>query len=166
MIVKKFRILIVDDENSNIKILKEILESDNIVQTSINGYQALEVAKETLPDLILLDIVMPEMDGYTVCRELKSRKDTRNIPIIFITMKNKSEDKTKGFQLGAVDYITKPFNPTIVKARVQTQLDLKLYREHLEKLVAVRTKELEIKALCLKEANTALNILLSHREEA
>ncbi len=84
------------------------------------------------PDLILLDVMMPEMDGYEVCRRLKEHKATAQIPIIFITGKHGEQDEIKGFEMGAVDYIRKPFNPVVVLARVQTHLDLKKYRDFLK----------------------------------
>ncbi len=170
---KELRILIVDDENINITVLMDILESEYIVQVAKNGIKALEIAKKSPTDLILLDIVMPEMDGYEVCNKLKLNSDTQNIPIIFITSKSEHEDEVKGLRLGAVDYITKPFNSTVVQTRVKTQLDLKLYGEQMEKLVAERTrqleiksKNLEIKSKDLEEANIALRVLVDNTQEA
>ncbi|MDM8524068.1 response regulator [Desulfococcaceae bacterium HSG8] len=143
--LSKQYILIVDDSPSNIKILAETLMSDYGISVATNGPDALEiVTSKRRFDLILLDIMMPEMDGYEVCRRLKNDESTFNIPIVFITAKTEEKDETKGFEIGAVDYITKPFNPVIVRARVRTHLDLKRYRDHLEDMVKERTTELTI----------------------
>ncbi len=132
---KKSRILIVDDAPENIRILGDALKGDHRISFAVNGREALGIARsDNVPDLILLDIVMPEMDGYEVCRQLKAGKKTRNIPVIFITAKSDEEDETKGLGLGAVDYITKPFSKAIVKARVRTHLELKRHRDILENL--------------------------------
>jgi len=139
----KQRILIVDDEPINIKLLFEIVKSDYEVSVATNGHEALRLAaSENPPDLILLDIMMPEMDGYEVCRKLKANPATEQIPVIFITAKSDAEDETKGLQLGAVDYITKPLSPMVVRSRVHTQMQMKLHRDHLEQLVEVRTQAL------------------------
>lgn len=128
-------ILIVDDAKTNIAILANLLKQDYQVQAATNGEKALEIAFcDSPPDLILLDIVMPQMDGYEVCRRLKASEKTKGIPIIFITGKESEEDEVKGFELGASDYITKPFNPTVVKARVNTQAELKRNRDYMEKI--------------------------------
>ncbi len=117
--------------------------SDYDISVSTNGPEGVEIATSIRkPDLILLDIMMPGMDGYEVCRILKAGAETKHIPIIFITAINEEEEEAKGFRLGAVDYITKPFSPGIVRARVRTHLDLKLYRDHLEDLVRERTEDL------------------------
>jgi len=138
------KILIVDDISQNIKVLGEALRGEYTISFAKDGRRAIELARsETPPDLILLDIMMPDMDGYEVCRELKSHQSTRDIPIIFITAKSDVEDETKGFGFGAVDYITKPINPTIVQARVRTHIELKLHRDNLEDLIRHRTRELE-----------------------
>ncbi len=129
----KQKILIVDDNRTNIKILIETLKDDYYISFAKSGQKALEIAMLDQPDLILLDIMMPEMDGYQVCRILKSDKKTGNIPVIFITARKEDEDETRGFELGAVDYITKPFSPAIVKARVKTHLSLKNARETLKR---------------------------------
>ena len=95
------------------------------------------------PDLILLDIVMPELDGYEVLKRLKADEDTKNIPIIFVTSKDKDEDETKGLEMGAVDYIHKPFNPAVVKALVKAHLELKQNRDFLEWMLKEKTEELK-----------------------
>lgn len=143
-IYRKKRVLIVDDAPANIKVLWEIIKSDYDVAVATNGQDALQIVEnENPPDLILLDIVMPGMDGYEVCRRLKSNHQTQSIPVIFITAKTREEDETKGLELGAVDYITKPFTPAIIRARIRTQIELKQNRDHLEELIRERTGELE-----------------------
>lgn len=135
---RKQRILIVDDAPENIKILGEVLKSEYSVSFATNGENGLRIARsENPPDLILLDIIMPGLNGYEVCQRLKADEKTRNIPIIFITAMNDVEDETRGLELGAVDYITKPFSSAIVKARVRTHLELKRHRDMLENLSAI-----------------------------
>jgi len=122
---QKKTILLVDDVPANIQIANAILKDSYKVYVATNGAKALELADKVSPDLILLDIMMPEMDGYEVCSRLKSNTQTREIPIIFLTAQTEIEDETKGFQVGAVDYIHKPFSPAVVMARVQTHLTLR-----------------------------------------
>ncbi|NOZ23284.1 MAG: SpoIIE family protein phosphatase [Planctomycetes bacterium] len=123
---KKQIVLVVDDKPENIRILTSLLKGKYRVMAATGGQKALEIASsETVPDLILLDVMMPKMDGHEVCRRLKADEKTREIPVIFITAMSEVKDETQGFELGAVDYIAKPFNPTIVDARVRTHLDLK-----------------------------------------
>lgn len=138
------KILIVDDAPENIDVLGEALKTDYKRSVAINGRKALDIAlSNEPPDLILLDIEMPEMDGYEVCKRLKADARTAKIPVIFVTAKQSIADETKGLELGAVDYITKPFSPPIVRARVKTHLELKLARESLEN----QNKTLEEKVL-------------------
>lgn len=126
------KILIVDDEKTNIDILRNILKNYNKI-AALDGNQALRVARSDLPpDLILLDIMMPGLDGYEVCRQLKADAHTKNIPVIFITAKVAIEDEIKGFSMGAVDYITKPISPPVVLARVETHLALRSAYRSLE----------------------------------
>ena len=128
-------VLVVDDSKTNIAVLAEVLRQDYTVRAATGGEKALEIAfSENSPDLILLDVVMPGMDGYEVCARLKADPRTRNIPIIFITGKESEEDEIKGFELGASDYITKPFNPVVVRARVNTQAELKRNRDYMERI--------------------------------
>lgn len=128
-------VLIVDDSKANIAILAEVLRQDYKVRAATGGEKALEIAlSDNPPDLILLDIVMPDMDGYEVCARLKADPQTKNIPVVFITGKEGEEDEIKGFELGACDYITKPFNPVVVKARVNTQAELKRNRDYMERI--------------------------------
>jgi adenylate cyclase len=121
----KKSILAVDDTPENLDIVKALLAPEYVVRIAINGETALKIATSQHPDLILLDIMMPEMDGYEVCRRLKSDPTTSNIPIIFVTAMGQTTDETKGFELGAADYIHKPFSPPILYSRVKTHLSLK-----------------------------------------
>ncbi len=123
---EKNTVLVVDDTPENIDVLYGVLSQDYKVKAAPNGVKALKISQgEKPPDLILLDIMMPEMDGYEVCERLKEDERTRDIPIIFVTAKTETEDENKGFEVGAVDYIIKPISPPIVKARVKTHLALK-----------------------------------------
>jgi len=131
---EKLKVLIVDDVTDNIKILIDLLKHEYKTFFADNGEKALKLAQSKSPDLILLDIVMPEMDGYEVCRKLKSNSDTDDIPVIFISAMSEVGDEMKGLELGAVDYITKPISPPIVKARVKTHLNLRNAMQELKKL--------------------------------
>ncbi|MGN7613449.1 HD-GYP domain-containing protein [Magnetococcales bacterium HHB-1] len=125
-------VLIVDDERLNINLLVDLLGHDYTILIAKNGEQALKRASgEPVPDLILLDIMMPEMDGYEVLRRLKGGEETKHIPVIFVTAMGEVSNETRGFELGAVDYVTKPFSPPVVKARVQTHMALTLARKKL-----------------------------------
>ena len=121
---KKNTVLIVDDESANIMALSHILGTEYTVYAAKSGQKAVEAAEKHLPDVILLDIIMPEMDGYTVLSTLKNSNKTQNIPVIFITGLGSAEDEEKGLSLGAADYIGKPFSPAIVKLRVQNQIKI------------------------------------------
>ncbi len=137
-------ILIVDDTPNNLDLLGGILRENYRVKTALRGEVALKIAKsDTPPDMILLDIMMPEMDGYEVCRQLKADPKSAHIPVIFITAKNEVEDETKGLEIGAVDYITKPINPALVSSRVATHLALYNQQRELENLVDQRTQEID-----------------------
>lgn len=131
---KRQKILIVDDITENIKILINIFKENVKTHFAKNGETAIELAKKIQPDIILLDIIMPGKDGYQVCRELKAIEETKDIPIIFITAKTEIEDETMGLDLGAVDYITKPFNTAIIKSRVNTHLRLSEATQRLKTL--------------------------------
>lgn len=131
------RLLIVDDERLNLMALSAILRDEYELLVATNGKQALSLAAEQKPDLILLDVVMPDMDGHEVCRRLKADPVTHAIPVIFITAKNQVEDETRGFELGAVDYIGKPFNLAVVVARVRTHCRLKRQSDLLERMAMV-----------------------------
>ena len=137
---RKPKVLIVDDTPENIQVLMETLKDQYTIVAAINGEKALKMAvAEPRPDLILLDIMMPGMDGYEVCRRLKADEQAQHIPIIFVTAKTEVEDETLGFELGAVDYITKPFSIPVVKARVKAHLELKILRD----LEAIQRAKLE-----------------------
>lgn len=128
-------ILVVDDTPANIDLMVGILEQDYRVRAAVNGERALKAVEANPPDLILLDVMMPGMDGYEVCRRLKSNPSSRDIPVIFVTAKGEIEDEAKGFELGAVDYVAKPVSTPIVRARVRTQLSLLRARQHLSSLL-------------------------------
>jgi PleD family two-component response regulator len=127
------RILIVDDERLNLSALAAALNDDHKVIIATNGEQALKAVQVSRPDLILLDVNMPGLDGYEVCRRLKSDEATQGIPIIFITALSDVADETRGLEIGAVDYIVKPFNIAVVRARVRTHLRLKQQADLLER---------------------------------
>jgi phosphoserine phosphatase RsbU/P len=125
-------VLLVDDEPANIQVVNSILKGMYKTRIATSGAKALELAnQEPAPDLILLDVMMPEMNGYEVCSRLKAAERTRDIPVIFLTGQTESADETRGFEVGAVDYIHKPFSPAVVQARVHTHLVLRGIREQL-----------------------------------
>ena len=131
----RHKILIVDDERLNIRMLDAILRDRYEISVAVNGEQALKLAAVSpQPDMVLLDIQMPDMDGYEVCRRLRENEITRKIPVIFITAMTDEEDEKKGLELGAVDYITKPFRPSIVHARLKNHLEAKRQRDLLNRL--------------------------------
>ena len=137
------RLLIVDDTPQNLQVLGGILREQGYkLSVAQSGVQALEVARRVLPDLILLDVMMPEMDGFEVCRQLKADPAMAEIPVIFLTAKTEAEDVVRGFELGAVDYVGKPFNPPELLQRVQTHLELALLRRDLERQVEEKTSQL------------------------
>lgn len=125
----KYQILIIEDEPANIHILNESLKEQYQVLFATNGEEGLCLARQELPDLILLDIIMPEMDGFEVCQQLKAGSQTRDIPVIFITALTDTNEEKRGLDAGAIDYIQKPFSPAIVLARVQNHIELKRYRD-------------------------------------
>lgn len=126
------KILIVDDESINARVLVMTLGSEYETIVAFNGHDAIRIAKEQQPDLVLLDVMMPELSGFEVCRIIKSDEQSASIPIIFVTALEKSSDESQGLSLGAVDYITKPINPELVKLRVKNHLRLKLQRDQLK----------------------------------
>ncbi|MEO8646933.1 diguanylate cyclase [Pseudomonas sp.] len=128
------KLLIVDDQPTNIRVLHELFRQDCDVFMATSGEQAISVCQTQLPDLILLDVVMEGMDGHEVCRRLKADPATQGIPIIFITAQQQESDEVLGLELGAVDFITKPINTTIVRARVRTHLTLKLQSDLLRSM--------------------------------
>jgi putative two-component system response regulator len=151
------KILLVDDSTANLQVLRETLDGAGYkLLIAKSGRGALEIVRKATPDLILLDIMMPEMDGYEVCRRLKADPDTRHIPIMFLTAMAGSEDEAKGLALGAVDYITKPITPELVRARVRNQLELKRHRDGLEQLVRLKTREVQLTQAVMIESLAAL----------
>jgi diguanylate cyclase (GGDEF)-like protein len=135
IISQKQSILIVDDEKNNIDLLVNLLKNNYDLMVSLSGKKAIKLALSSQPpDLILLDIIMPEMDGYEVCRILKSNRKTQDIPIIFVTAMRDDDDEFKGLGMGAIDYITKPIRPAIVRARVKNHIERYLALKELERL--------------------------------
>ncbi len=131
-------ILIVDDAPANIQALGSLLKDEYRILVARHGEKALQIARGNFPpDLILLDIQMPDMDGYEVCRRLKSESPLNRIPVIFVTAKSGADEEELGFSLGAVDYISKPFHPAVVRARVRNQMNLKIRTDLLEELSLV-----------------------------
>jgi putative two-component system response regulator len=161
-------VLIVDDTETNIDILLETIGDLYDVTVAMDGPSALELVEAAQPDLILLDIMMPGMDGYEVCERLKADRKTRGIPIIFVTAMNEVENETRGLEMGAIDYITKPISPPIVLARVKNHLELKLAKEELEnqniileQKVLERTREL---ALTQEVTIDSMAVLAEYRD--
>lgn len=134
---KKQRILVVDDSVENIDVLVSLFKEEYQVAAARNGQKALQMAFNRPPDLIILDVMMPDIDGYEVCRQLKVNDSTKNIPIIFVTALTETMDEVKAFNIGAVDYITKPFQPIVVKTRVRNHLSLKEKKDILEAMVSL-----------------------------
>ena len=138
-------VLVVDDATANLQVVHAMLKDDFRIRVATSGAKALALVKDKpQPDLILLDVTMPEMDGYEVCTILKATPESRDIPVIFLTGKTEADDETKGFDVGAVDYIHKPFSPAVVKARVHTHLVLREAREQLAQQLLSINNELEM----------------------
>ena len=169
---KKSRILVVDDENTNIIMYKRILGKDYTIYAATRGIEAIEAAVEMMPDLILLDVLMPDMNGYEVVTELKKSEITKDIPVIFVTAMTSTEDEIKGLALGAIDYIIKPFSRELLIQRVDMHLKLRQYYNDLEKTVAEKTetllktidslKEMEEKARAASTAKSNFLATMSH----
>ncbi|MGZ8159384.1 MAG: response regulator [Methylobacter sp.] len=148
-ITEKATILVIDDTPDNLSLMSALLKDIYKVKVANHGDKGFKIAtSENPPDLILLDVMMPDIDGYQVCRQLKANAGTRDIPVIFLTAKSEEDDEQKGLELGAVDYITKPISPSIVLARIKTHLQLKAAADflkdkaaYLEEEVAKRTQE-------------------------
>lgn len=141
-------ILIAEDTPEDVTILSSILRENYRIKVATDGERALKLAQTfPIPDLILLDVMMPGLSGYQVCSLLKENLETRNIPVIFVTAMSDAENETRGLEMGAVDYITKPFNPSIVKARIRTHLALHDQNRLLEEKVRQRTAELNASRL-------------------
>jgi len=166
-------ILIVDDNTYNIQVLGNILrENDYRTAVAQDGFEALNFLEKKMPDLVLLDIMMPQMDGYEVCERIKKDPDKTELPIIFISVHTDTAEKVKAFRAGAVDYITKPFQQEEILARIRVQLQLQETKEELrranqdlEKRVQERTAELSEANQKLEQTNTALNVLLEKKDE-
>jgi signal transduction histidine kinase len=154
---EKQLILIVDDLKDNILILAQILQADYQIIFATNGKTALTIAETRQPQIILLDVMMPEMDGYEVCAQLKSNDKTRAIPVIFVTAKDDVDDELRGLEFGAVDYITKPLRPKIVKLRVGVHLDIDKHKRNEEKLIQEK-----IQAEAFSRAKTEFLSRMSH----
>lgn len=148
------KILIVDDIPVSIKVLGELLRDKSEILVATSGREAIEVALKNQPDLILLDVVMPDMDGFETCRQLKENSQTADIPVIFITAMAESADVVKGFDVGGQDYIVKPFYKTEVLARVKNHIDLKKSREKIKQY-----------AIELEQKNQELRLLLEQVEQ-
>ncbi len=167
--MNRARLLIVDDEPDNLHLLHYLFEESHVVLAATSGRDGLELARSAQPDVILLDVVMPDLDGYTVCQMLKEDPLTRDIAVIFITARSDAEDERRGFAVGAADYITKPFNASVVSMRVQTQQRLRQAIHeladrslHLEHLVQQRTEALAIAKEAAEAANRAKSIFLAN----
>jgi len=156
-------ILIVDDVKENIDVLMALLKGHDLIP-ALDGKSALEIIDEEEIDLILLDIMMPDIDGFEICKKLKKNPNTSNIPIIFLSAKNKPEDIQKGFKLGAVDYVTKPFNPNELLSRANTHLKLRAYEKNLEKKVEEEIEKNKLKEQMIYQHSkqAALGELLMH----
>ncbi|AEF53699.1 HD domain-containing phosphohydrolase [Marinomonas posidonica] len=141
--IKTYTIMVVDDIADNINVLSNLLRPFYKVKAATSGKKALSIASTSPPDLILLDVMMPEMDGYEVCRQLKQNIATQKIPVIFVTAKTEVEDETLGLEVGGVDYISKPIQPAIVLQRIKTHLALYDQAKHLAWLVHEKTRELQ-----------------------
>lgn len=157
----KYKVLIVDDEPTNLRVLQQILQDSYRLSFAKNGEDALNFAEKEQPDLILLDVMMPGMTGFEVCSKLKKIDETKSIPIIFVTALNDDTDETKGFEVGAVDYITKPVSPAVVRARVKTHLSL----VHAEELRRTRLQIIQRlgRAAEYKDNETGMHVMrMSH----
>lgn len=154
---KKQIVLIVDDEPTNIEILNEALGNQYEILATTNGKDVMDITVKEKPDIILLDIIMPEPGGFEIIKALKNNVLTKDIPVIFITGLDKTEEETKGLELGAVDYIVKPFIPSIARLRVKNQLELKSHRD----MLAVRNKELQEALVKVKTLSGLLPICSS-----
>ena len=165
---EKGNLLIVDDTPANIDVLVDLLSPTYRTRIATNGKTALSLCAKEAPDLILLDIMMPEMDGYEVCRRLKEMEETRHIPVIFVRGKGETEDETKGLALGAVDYIAKPITPAVVLARVETHLEVNRQRQKIEtaynQLQDLETLRDNLVHMMVHDMRTPLTIMRGHLE--
>lgn len=155
------KILVVDDTKTNIEVLEGILSNDYDMYVALNGKKAIMLTEKVKPDLILLDVMMPEMDGYETLKQMRIQGLVDNTPVIFLTAKADSKSEQTGLDLGAVDYITKPFNPDLVRLRIKNQLEFKHQRDHLKDIVNEQTKTLRRTVNVLL---TSLGALAEHRD--
>lgn len=165
----KGKILAVDDTPASLRLLTDILKAEGYeVRSAISGELALHAATLNPPELVLLDVRMPEMDGYEVCRRLKAQLATRDVPVIFVSAISETDEKVHGFEMGAVDFVTKPYQRDELLARVRTHLELNRLRNHLEDLVEERTAELRESEKKLKtsllDSITALAAIVEMRD--
>lgn len=140
--IRRKSLLLVDDLVSNIKLLARHLDEYKLY-FALDGATALAVAEESQPDMILLDVMMPDIDGYELCRRFKENPKTKKIPVIFVTAKNQEDDEELGLQVGAIDFISKPVNGAILRARIGNHLELKEHRDNLTGLLSDKSKELD-----------------------
>ncbi|MBT4836620.1 MAG: response regulator [Methylococcales bacterium] len=136
------KLLVVDDMPINVSLMEEMVKNEYQIFSAYNGADAIKIASNNKPDLILLDIIMPEMDGYEVCQTIKNNSLTKDIPIIFITAKDHIEDESFGLKMGAIDYITKPFNLSIVKQRIQNHISCQEHQKALQEVIECKQKQL------------------------
>lgn len=155
------KILVVDDTKTNIEVLEGILSNDYDIFVALNGKKALTLTEKVKPDLILLDVMMPEMDGYETLRNMRALNLVDDTPVLFLTAKADQKSEQMGLDLGAVDYITKPFNPDLVRLRIKNQLEFKQQRDHLHELVEEKTMDLR---KTLKVLLTSLGALAEYRD--
>lgn len=163
-----YKVLVVDDTEANIDILVGLLSDIYDVSVAMDGESALDIAQDILPDIILLDVMMPDMDGYEVCQRLKANSKTQGIPVIFVTALNEIGDEVKGFELGAVDYLTKPIQSAVVLARIKTHLSLKVAREKLEKqnqelMEAAKLRE-DVERITRHDLKSPINVIIGFPE--
>ncbi len=154
-------VLVVDDEPSNLILLDRILGSDYIIQKARNGSEAIEIAFANPPDLILVDVMMPIMDGFEVCRRIRENASTIHVPVIFITGKNEIKDEELGFAVGASDFIHKPISAPIVVTRVKTQLKIKFMQDYLRGELVRLQENAGDKSGALKQLKNLITILLT-----
>lgn len=159
-------IMIVDDQKLNISLLAENLSEEYIIMPATSGEAAIRLLQHKTPDIVLLDVFMPDIDGLGVLRFIKDTERLENIPVIFITGEHDSDMEEKGLALGAVDYVKKPFNITVVRVKIQNHLELKAYRDNLESLVQLRTKELEKRSQQLAASHEAIIMGMSMMSES
>lgn len=158
-------ILVVDDTPANLSLLSGLLSPRWRVRLAPSGAKALELARRQAPDLIVLDVMMPELDGYEVCRRLKADPATSDIPVLFLTALSQPEDETRGFECGGADFIHKPFNPATVLNRVATQLEAKAWRDTLHQRNAWLQQELTTRLAEVEQLrDTTLNVMISFAE--